>query len=345
MILKTLFFVCFIYISFSASASTTHLREVYGADGSRRLELRAGPGPVKSKPKKLNEDLVIRKEIVDFFGYEEGNYLNYYTGDEMISRQILESLNSEPIVAEYKIPKAIKMVAGINELTRAESKAALIFDHLGKLIAVGLVSRDCRWPKYNEKICNDASGQILTIFLPKGSLRYTAEPIIQWSKIMPEIVALYADQSNPDVIARVQKIAKINYITTNPSQPSWNQSDLPSDFPRELRSLLPVQSSLVGAGTIGKFTTGQLKGFSFSKSSLYRAEGPMHDYEVLLRTYTPIDEILNFYKNRAHMVFGSTYNNTATFNGETDSQKFILEISTQDFPHSANYISLFSWKK
>ena len=356
MLFKILLACCILTSSISAHSATTltssiparpamtHLKETINADGSVSLVLLPGPGPKKNRPEKLSENREIRKAVVDFFGYQEGGYIKDSTAGTLISKQVLTSLNSQATPNEYAIPKNLKMISGINEGTRGESRAALLFDDSNKLLAVALVSRDCHRNLDREVFCNDDKGHILNIFLPKGAHENIADPLIPWSKKIPTEQTIFMAYVDPDRTDWVQKIAKTLYITTQPNIRSWTPNDLPAELPKEFIPLLLTQSQLVGAGVNGKYTVGEAKGWPFSKDFIYSLGAPTQDFEVHLRTYTPIDEIQAFYTYLTTTSSITRNDHNITILGTINNKKYAIELRSQHYPHAINHINFKAWK-
>jgi len=107
----------------------------------------------------------------------------------------------------------------MNDRNNGIERAALLLDEKGQLVAVGLVNGHCTVKSREESLsCNDLTDTVLTIFQPKGANKDDAASLVTWSKQLPPMQAILAESDNPETRANVQKIATVEYVSTDPKK-------------------------------------------------------------------------------------------------------------------------------
>ncbi|AZC33144.1 hypothetical protein PUP68_27220 [Pseudomonas chlororaphis] len=331
-------FAVLLALTLSLDAVALSLQSEKRADGTTVLQLTNAPAP--ARPPQLNEDPAVRAALIDFIGYATGSF----TSDgSMIVTQVLDSLDSEFSTFEKGVPAGRKMLTAMDH-DHGDERAALLLNDKGQLIAVGLVNGHCTVKSRTESLsCNPGPETVLTIFQAKDAQKSDAEPIIAWSKELPPMVAFWAESEDPETRALAQKIATVEYITTDPKKDSWSAAQLPADFPKAMLALLPKNSHLVGAGVDGFFTTPGLKGAPIYGDYDELAGRPRHDFEVLLKTYTPFSEVVKFYQEQAKGAELRANDEKALIDGVAGGGTYKIEIKDEE--EEGTSITFSGWRK
>ncbi|WP_323160887.1 hypothetical protein [Pseudomonas fluorescens] len=326
-------------LTLSLNATALSLHSEKRPDGTVALLLTNDPAA--PTPPTLNQDPAIRTSLVAFFGYATGSYTNDNT---MIVQQVLESLDSEVSTFEEGVPAGKKMITAMNDRNNGIERAALLLDEKGQLVAVGLVNGHCTVKSREESLsCNDLTNTVLTIFQPKGANKDDAASLVTWSKQLPPMQAILAESDNPETRANVQKIATVEYVSTDPKKAAWSASQLPSDFPKFMLPLLPEQAYLIGAGAHGEFTTPGMVGAPMDGDWDEMAGRPPHEFEVILRTYTEYASVLEFYKQHAKDAEISGTERKALVEGYIGGGTYKIEINNRK--EEGTVITLSAWKQ
>lgn len=332
-------FAVLLALTLSLDAVALSLQSEKRADGTTVLQLTNAPAP--ARPPQLNEDPAVRAALIDFIGYATGSFTNDNT---MIVTQVLESLDSEFSTFEEGVPAGRKMLTAMDDGNNGNERGALLLDDTGQLIAVGLVNGHCTVKSKTESLtCNPSPETVLTIFQAKGAKKSDAEPIIAWSKELPPMVALKSESEDPETRANAQKIATVEYITTDPKKNAWSAAQLPADFPKAMLALLPKNTHLVGAGVDGFFTTPGLKGAPIYGDYDELAGRPRHDFEVLLKTYTPFSEVVKFYQEQAKGAELRANDEKALIDGVAGGGTYKIEIKDEE--EEGTSITFSGWRK
>lgn len=332
-------FALLLALTLSLDAAALSLRSEKRADGTTVLLLTNDPAP--ARPPQLNEDPAIRAALIDFIGYATGSYTN---DDYMIVSQVLDALDSEFSTFEEGVPAGRKMLTAMDDGNNGDERGALLLDEKGQLIAVGLVNGHCTVKSRTETLsCNSGPETVLTVFQAKGAKKSDADPIIAWSKQLPPMIAIWAESEDPETRARAQKIATVEYITTDPKKDSWTASQLPSDFPKAMLPLLPKNTYLVGAGVDGSYITPGLKGAPIYGDFDEMAGRPRHDFEVMLKTYTPFSDVVKFYQQQAKGAELSANDEKALIEGVAGGGTYKIEI--KDDEEEGTAITFSGWRK
>jgi hypothetical protein len=332
-------FALLLALTLSLDATALSLRSEKRADGTTVLLLTNDPAPARAP--QLNEDPAIRAALIDFIGYATGSYTN---DDHMIVSQVLDALDSEFSTFEEGVPDGRKMLTAMDDGNHGDERGALLLDEKGQLIAVGLVNGHCTVKSRTESLsCNPGPETVLTIFQGKGAKKSDADPIIVWSKQLPPMVAYWAESEDPETRAKAQKIATVEYITTDPKKDAWNASQLPSDFPKAMLPLLPKNAYLAGAGVDGLYTTPGMKGAPIYGDFDELAGRPRHDFEVMLKTYTPFSDVVKFYQQQAKGAELSANDEKALVEGVVGGGTYKIEI--KDDEEEGTTITFSGWRK
>lgn len=332
-------FAMLLALTLSLDAVALSLRSEKSEDGATVLLLTNDPAPEHAP--QLNEDPAIRAALIDFIGYATGSYTN---DGSLIVTQVLESLDSEFSTFEEGVPAGRKMLTAMDDGNHGDERGALLLDEKGQLIAVGLVNGHCTVKSRTESLsCNPGPETVLTIFQAKGAKKSDADPIIVWSKQLPPLIAYWAESEDPETRARAQKIATVEYITTDPKKDSWNASQLPSDFPKAMLPLLPKNAHLAGAGVDGVYTTPGMKGAPIYGDFDKLAGRPRHDFEVMLKTYTEFSDVVEFYKQNAKGAELSANDEKALIEGVAGGATYKIEI--KDNEEEGTAITFSAWRK
>jgi len=336
---KALGLIAAFALAASFDASALYVQSQQRPDGTIALHLTTEPGP-QSAPQ-LNQDPAIMQSLVNFLGYAHGSYT---LDNEMIARQVSDALGSEPSVFDKGVPQGRKLLTAMNDRNQGRERGALLLDDKGRLLAVGLVNGHCTVKSREESLsCNPDPDSVLTLFLPEGANKSDADPIIAWSKEIPELLAMRAESDDPETRASVQKIATVEFVTTHPEQPAWNHAQLPADFPKAMLPLLLEPSSLVGAAADGYFITPGLKGAPIIGDWDEMAGRPVHDFEVLLRTYSSLAQVLKFYGEQAKDAEISADATQALIEGHIGGGTYKIEI--KDKEEDGVVITFSAWRK
>ncbi|MDL5597083.1 hypothetical protein PGC34_10555 [Pseudomonas kribbensis] len=329
----------FLALFFSVNATALSLHSENRSDGTVALLLTNDPSS-PSLPK-LNDDPAIRSALVDFLGYSTGSYTNDNT---MIVQQVLESLDSELSSFDEGVPAGKTMITAMNDGNNGLERAALLLDEKGQLVAVGLVNGHCTVKSREEALtCNDLPDTVLTIFQPKGSKKDDAASLVTWSKQLPPMLAIRAESDDPETRASAQKIATVEYVSTDPEKGAWTTSQLPADFPKPMLSMLPQRAHLIGAGAHGEFTTPGMEGTPMEGDWDEMAGRPKHEFEVILRTYTDYASVLDFYKLQAKNAEISGNDKKALVEGYIGGGTYKVEIRNKE--KEGTVITLSAWKQ
>lgn len=326
-------------LTLSLNASALSLHSEKRTDGTTVLLL--SNEPAAAGPAQLNEAPAIRTALVDFMGYAVGSYTkdNY-----MIVSQILNALDSEYSTFADGVPAGRKMLTAMDDGNNGAERGALLLDEKGQLIAVGLVNGHCTVKSSEETLsCNPAPETVLTVFQAKGTKKSDTDPMITWSKQLPPMLAIRAESEDPEKRAQAQKIATVEYVTADPKKDAWTASQLPSDFPKPMLPLLPKNTYLVGAGVDGAYTTPGMKGAPIYGDYDEMAGRPRHDFEVMLKTYTPFSDVVKFYQQQAKGAEIQANDKKALIDGIAGSGTYKIEI--KDKEEEGTFITFSGWRK
>ena len=336
----TRLFALSLALTFSLEAAAFSLHSEKRSDGTTVVLLLSNE-PAPTQPPKLNEDPAIRAALVDFMGYATGSYTkdNY-----MIVSQVLDAMDSEFSTFEEGVPAGRKMLTAMNDGNNGDERGALLLDEKDQLIAVGLVNGHCTVKSSKETLsCNPSPETVLTIFQAKDAKKSDADPIIAWSKQLPPMIAIWAESEDPEKRAKAQKIATVEYITTAPKKDAWSASQLPLDFPKAMLPLLPKNTYLVGAGVDGSYITPGMKGAPIYGDFDEMAGRPRHDFEVMLKTYTPFSDVVEFYQQHAKDAELRANDEKALIDGVTGGRTYKIEI--KDKEEEGTLITFSGWRK
>ncbi|MBV4459072.1 hypothetical protein KVG96_14015 [Pseudomonas sp. COR58] len=326
-----------LFLSLNASALSLHSEQ--RSDGTTALLLTNAPAPAGTP--NLNEDPAIRSVLVDFLGYATGSYTNHKT---MIVQQVLEALDSEYSAIEEGLPPGRSMITAMNDGNNGRDRAALLLNEKGQLMALGLVNGHCTVKSSEEPVtCNDLPDTVLTVFQPKGANKSDAAPLIAWSKQLPRLLAIRAESDDPETRAAAQKIATVEYVSTDPEKGAWSAAQLPSDFPKAMLPMLPKRAHLIGAGAHGEFTTPGMEGTPMDGDWDKMAGRPRHEFEVILRTYSDYADVLDFYKQQAKDAQISGNERKALVEGYIGGGTYKVEIRNREA--EGTVITLSAWKQ
>ena len=326
-------------LTITTNATALSLQPEARPDGTTALLLTTGPAP--ERPLHLNEDPAVRSALVDFLGYTTGSYTNDNT---LIVQQVLEALDSEYSIYTEGVPAGRKVIAAMDDGNNGRERAALMLDDQGQIRAVGLVNGHCTIKSREEPVtCNELPNTVLTIFQAKNEKAADAAPLIGWSKELPPMLAIRAESDDPETRASAQKIAKVEYVVTEPQNKGWTPEQLPSVFPKAMLAMLPQRAYLIGAGADGVFTTPGMEGSPIDGDWDAIAGRPTHDFELILRTLTDYYNVIEFYKHQAKGAQISGDDSKALIEGVMDGGTYTIEIKNKE--EEGTVITLSAWRK
>ena len=264
------------------------------------------PVSVPSPPLSLNEHPEIRADVFRLLGYARGSYTQDNT---LIARQVLDSMQSLDDIKRTMLPDGRSVLASIDAGTRGAWRAAMLFDPQHKLLALGLVNG------HYAPACLPSTHAVLTLFLPPDADDEMAAPLLVWARQLPPMLAQAAPEQR-------QSIAAVEYITTRPGQPGWEQSDLPHGFPLSLLHLLLPNAEL---------------------NSSSSGDEPMPDASITLRSYADFHWVLNTYAKLAKGAQVQGHDDKVVFSGSDASGRYTVTLREPDKENGV-LITVASWQ-
>ena len=264
------------------------------------------PVSVPSPPLSLNEHPEIRADVFRLLGYARGSYTQ---DDTLVALQVLDSMQSLDDIKRTMLPDGRSVLASIDAGTRGAWRAAMLFDPQHKLLALGLVNGHCA------PACLPSTHAVLTLFLPPGAEDEMAAPLLVWARQRPPMLAKAAPEQR-------QSIAAVEYITTRPGQPGWEQGDLPPGFPLSLLHLLLPNAEL---------------------NSSSSGDEPMPDASITLRSYADFHWVLNTYAKLAKGAQVQGHDDKVVFSGSDASGRYTVTLREPDKENGV-LITVASWQ-
>ena len=264
------------------------------------------PVSVPSPPLSLNEHPEIRADVFRLLGYARGSYTQ---DDTLVALQVLDSMQSLDDIKRTMLPDGRSVLASIDAGTRGAWRAAMLFDPQHKLLALGLVNGHCA------PACLPSTHAVLTLFLPPGAEDEMAAPLLVWARQRPPMLAQAAPEQR-------QSIAAVEYITTRPGQPGWEQGDLPPGFPLSLLHLLLPNAEL---------------------NSSSSGDEPMPDASITLRSYADFHWVLNTYAKLAKGAQVQGHDDKVVFSGSDASGRYTVTLREPDKENGV-LITVASWQ-
>ena len=264
------------------------------------------PVSVPSPPLSLNEHPEIRADVFRLLGYARGSYTQ---DDTLVALQVLDSMQSLDDITRTMLPDGRSVLASIDAGTRGAWRAAMLFDPQHKLLALGLVNGHCA------PACLPSTHAVLTLFLPPDADDEMAAPLLVWARQRPPMLAQAAPEQR-------QSIAAVEYITTRPGQPGWEQGDLPPGFPLSLLHLLLPNAEL---------------------NSSSSGDEPMPDASITLRSYADFHWVLNTYAKLAKGAQVQGHDDKVVFSGSDASGRYTVTLREPDKENGV-LITVASWQ-
>lgn len=269
------------------------------------------PVSVPSPPLSLNEHPEIRADVFRLLGYARGSYTQ---DDTLVALQVLDSMQSLDDITRTMLPDGRSVLASIDAGTRGAWRAAMLLDPQRKLLALGLVNGHCA------PACLPSTHAVLTLFLPPGAEDEMAAPLLVWARQRPPMRAQAAPKQR-------QSIAVVEYITTRPGQPGWEQRDVPPGFPASLLHLLLPNAELTGTPT----------------EAAEAGDEPMPDASITLRSYADFHWVLNTYAKLAKGAPVKGHDDKVVFTGNDASGRYTVTLREQGKKDSV-FITVASWQ-
>ncbi len=142
-----------------------------------------------------------------------------------------------------------------------------------------------------------------------------AAPLLVWARQRPPMLAQAAPEQR-------QSIAAVEYITTRPGQPGWEQRDLPPGFPLSLLHLLLPNAEL---------------------NSSSSGDEPMPDASITLRSYADFHWVLNTYAKLAKGAQVQGHDDKVVFSGSDASGRYTVTLREPDKENGV-LITVASWQ-
>ncbi|MNN12006.1 hypothetical protein D3C81_1249830 [compost metagenome] len=294
--------------------------------------------PVPSPPLRLSAHPEIRADIFKLLGYARGSYTQ---GNTLIARQVLDSMYSLDDITRTMLPDGRSVLASIDAGTHGARRAAMLFDPKRKLLALGLVNGHCQAAIGGAApACLPSTHAVLTVFLPPGAEDEMAAPLLVWARQLPTTLA----QAAP---AQRQSIAAVEYITTRPGQPGWEQRDVPPGFPASLLHLLLPNAELNSSSSGGKIVTpAGLAGLPMRTPTEADEAGdePMPDADITLRSYADFHWVLNTYAKLAKGAQVKGHDDKVVFTGNDTSGRYTVTLREPNKDDGV-LITVASWRE
>ncbi|MCC7700403.1 hypothetical protein [Janthinobacterium sp. EB271-G4-7A] len=293
--------------------------------------------PVPSPPLPLSAHPEIRADVFKLLGYARGDYTQ---GDTLVARQVLDSMHSLDNITRTMLPDGRSVLASIDASTDGAWRAAMLFDPQRKLLALGLVNGHCQAAIGDAApACLPSTHAVLTVFVPPGAEDETAAPLLVWARQLPPMLAQAAPEQR-------QSIAVVEYITTRPDQPGWEQRDVPPGFPASLLHLLLPNAELNSSSSGGKLIApAGLAGLPMRTPTEMAEAGdePMPDASITLRSYADFHWVLNTYAKLAKGAQVKGHDDKVVFTGSDTSGRYTVTLREQGKKDSV-FITVASWR-
>ena len=294
--------------------------------------------PVPSPPLRLSVHPEIRADVFKLLGYARGSYTQ---GNALIARQVLDSMQSLDDITRTMLPDGRSVLASIDASKHGAQRAAMLFDPQRKLLALALVNGHCA-PAIGDAApaCLPPTHAVLTLFLPPGAEDETAAPLLVWARQLPPMLA----QAAPE---RRQSIAAVEYITTRPGQPGWEQRDVPPGFPASLLHLLLPNAELNSSSSGGKLIAPAGQAGLPMRTPTEAAEAgddPMPDAHITLRSYADFHWVFNTYAKLAKGAQVKGHDEKVVFSGSDAGGRYTVTLREPDKENGV-FITVASWRE
>lgn len=293
--------------------------------------------PVPPPPLSLNEHPQFRADVFKLLGYARGNYTQ---GDTLIALQVLDSMRSLHDIQRTMLPDGRSVLASINPGAHGAQRAAMLFDPQRKLLAVALVNGHCQSDIGDAMpACLPSTHAVLTLFLPPDTEDEVAAPLLVWARQLPPMLAQAAPEQR-------QSIAAVEYITTRPGQPGWEQRDVPPGFPASLLHLLLPNAELNNSASGGKLIApAGLAGLPMRTPTEAAEAGdePMPDTSITLRSYADFHWVLNTYAKLVKGAQVKGHDDKVVFTGSDTSGRYTVTLREPGKKDSV-LITVASWR-
>ncbi|MGX9700807.1 hypothetical protein ACWYXK_28000 [Janthinobacterium lividum] len=293
--------------------------------------------PVPSPPLRLSAHPEIRADVLKLLGYARGSYTQ---GDTLIARQVLDSMHSLDDITRTMLPDGRSVLASIDASTHGAWRAAMLFDPQRKLLALGLVNGHCQAAIGDAApACLPSTHAVLTLFLAPGAEDEMAAPLLVWARQLPTMLAQAAPEQR-------QSIAVVEYITTRPGQPGWEQRDVPPGFPASLLHLLLPNAELNSSSSGGKLIApAGLAGLPMRTPTEAAEAGdePMPDASITLRSYADFHWVLNTYAKLAKGAQVKGHEEKVVFTGSDTSGRYTVTLREPDKENGV-FITVANWR-
>ncbi|MFH0129109.1 hypothetical protein ACGLHS_02810 [Variovorax sp. VaC1] len=200
--------------------------------------------------------------LTRFAGMASGSY---YWPEGLLAEQLISGLSSRRDRKQQALPDGLQLLSSYRRPYGGSERAAVLIDgRSGDVLAAALVHRQCGAGSSSAG-CLDDQHAVLSIFLRPGFDRAKAQPLVAWSREVPEEL-----QSGEG-----EKIAKTEYATMDAAHTSARAVERPKGF----SAVVPL----------------------YPKSLIYRtAQDALSDAKarrvLRLQTTDSMEKVLAFYK-------------------------------------------------
>ncbi|MGJ7501956.1 hypothetical protein ACSFA3_23750 [Variovorax sp. RHLX14] len=190
---------------------------------------------------------------------------SYYWPEGLLAEQLIEGLSSRNDRKEQALPGDQRLVSSYRRPYGGSERAAVLLDsRSGNVLAAALVHRQCGTGSASTG-CLDDQHAVLSVFLRPGFDRTKAQPLIAWSRQVPEELQF----------GKGEKIAKTEYTTLDAAHTAARPVERPKSFSADV----PL----------------------YPKSQIYRtAQDALSDAKakrvLRLQTTDSMEKVLAFYK-------------------------------------------------
>lgn len=200
--------------------------------------------------------------LTRFAGMASGSY---YWPEGLLAEQLISGLSSRRDRKQQALPGGLQLLSSYRRPFGGSERAAVLLDgRSGDVLAAALVHRQCGAGSSSTG-CLDDQHAVLSVFLRPGFDRTKAQPLIAWSREVPEDLQF----------GEGEKIAKTEYTTMDAAHTAAPAVERPKGF----SALVPL----------------------YPKSLIYRtAQDALSDAKarcvLRLQTTDSMDKVLAFYK-------------------------------------------------
>ncbi|QNK66253.1 hypothetical protein [Variovorax sp. PAMC26660] len=202
------------------------------------------------------------RAVTRFTGMASGSY---YWPEGLLAEQLIEGLSSRHDRKAQALPGGLQLVSSYRRPYGGSERAAVLVDsRSGDVLAAALVHRQCGKDSSSTG-CLDDQHAVLSVFLRPGFDRAKAQPLMAWSREVPETLQF----------GEGEKIATTEYATLDAAHTAARPVERPTGFSTDV----PL----------------------YPKSQIYRtAQDALSDAKarrvLRLQTTDSMEQVLAFYK-------------------------------------------------